>query len=67
MENTNQERKSETELRSITDHAKPSFIENYKERMGQDWVFDKFHEKAILVVCTAWSVFSLLKFLWSLL
>lgn len=55
------------ELRPIVNEAMTT---NYKEivRKGikADWIFDKLYEKLILTFSVAWSIYSILRFLYAL-
>lgn len=53
-------------MKSLSDYNPHNFVENYKNNLKLDWVFNKTYEKIILVVCFLWTVFSITKFIWSL-
>jgi len=53
-------------MRSLKESLADNMWENYKQNLSLDWVFDKIYEKVILVACFLWSVYSLIKFLWSI-
>jgi len=51
-------------MRSIKEVTTLGLAEDYRNRIfSMDWIFNKFYEKLILVVCFSWTVYSFLKYL----
>lgn len=51
------------DIESIADHHKKEIKKQIRENLKLSWCFDKFHEKAILVIITflaSWKVINLI-------
>lgn len=48
-------------LRNITDKSESQIIANFRNSLTLDWVFDKWYEKAFLVILLLWSIYNLWK------